>query len=484
MPLQIDGILFDELSVDPGSPSEGQVWYNTTLKLFKAYRNGAVTSFVDYSEFTAHTGDTSNPHDTTLEQARSQSNVLAGVIDMGGFAINNLGAGSLPTDAAQRQWVTDQVNQKVAGLDWQESVLARSATPPGSPVSGDRYLIIATASGAWAGQENKVTQYDGSAWQFYTPNEGWTLRVEAENLIYTFDGTSWGNIGGAVSHTALVNLNSDDHLQYLNLSGVRAMTGDLNMGGQSITNVNLVDGVDVSAHGSRHNPDGADPVTVAAPTGLSAGGANVTGTANSLSRSDHQHAIALASAVELTDSTNSSGSATTFVASDHQHAHGNRGGGSLHALASSTQAGFMPQYNRTATLNPTVNDDGTLGYVAGSLWINTTNNTTWVAISVATGAAVWKELTNISSTLPAKAGKVLAASFAGTPKKATVTFTTPFADTNYAVALTPIVSAGGAQYVSNVESQTAGSFVITMGTSTISSLVAVSWTATYSGESV
>jgi hypothetical protein len=193
--------------------------------------------------------------------------------------------------------------------------------------------------------------------------------------------------------------------------------------------------------------------------------------------------MAVVTPSELTDSTNTEGVSTSFVRGDHQHAHGNRGGGSLHQLATATQAGFFPQYNRTAILNPTVNDDGTAGYVAGSLWINTSNSTTWVAISVATGAAVWKEITNIAGTLRTKAGKVLAASFAGNPKKATVTFTTPFADNNYSVTLTPIISAE-ALYAPNVESQLAGSFVINMGANNIGGLVSCSWTAVYSGESV
>lgn len=484
MALQVNGLLLDELTSDPGSPVEGQIWFNSTTKLYKIYRNGAVNYFTDFETFNAHATATTNPHSTTLEQARSAGNTLSGVIDMGGFAINNLGAGSSPTDAAQRQWVTDQVNQKVAGLDWQESVLSRSDTPPGSPVQGDRYLIIATATGDWAGQENKVTEYNGTSWDFYAPNEGWTLRVEAENLLYTYDGATWGNLGGAVSHSALVNLASDDHLQYLNRSGVRAMTGNLNMGTNNITSVGTVNGVTVEAHASRHNPGGADAIATGTPTGLLAGGSNVEGTASSVARTDHQHAMSVATPSTLTDSTNVEGVATSFVRGDHQHAHGDRGGGSLHQLATATQAGFFPQYNRTATLNPTVNDDGTAGYVAGSLWINTSNNTTWVAISVGTGAAVWKEITNIAGTLRTKAGKVLAASFAGNPKKATVTFSSAFADADYSVTLTPIIAADGALYAPNVESQLAGSFVINMGANNIGSLVSCSWTAVYSGESV
>lgn len=87
-------------------------------------------------------------------------------------------------------------------------------------------------------------------------------------------------------------------------------------------------------------------------------------------------------------------------------------------------------------------------------------------------------------TQPVKAGIVMAGSFAGTPiKKATVTFATPFVDADYAVVLQPVTQVNGAQYCPNIESQLAGSFVISMGTNAIGNLIQVNWTAVKSGES-
>lgn len=45
--------------------------------------------------------------------------------------------------------------------------------------------------------------------------------------------------------------------------------------------------------------------------------------------------------------------------------------------------------NLSATVDPTVSADNTLGYGVGSLWFNTASGRTWRAQSVATGAAVW-----------------------------------------------------------------------------------------------
>lgn len=74
--------------------------------------------------------------------------------------------------------------------------------------------------------------------------------------------------GGISDHGELSGLLDDDHPQYLLVSGSRAMAGDLNMGSFDITNVGLVDGVDISAHASRHENAGLDEISVAGLSGL------------------------------------------------------------------------------------------------------------------------------------------------------------------------------------------------------------------------
>ncbi|HEY4481203.1 MAG TPA: hypothetical protein VI821_03970 [Candidatus Paceibacterota bacterium] len=93
----------------------------------------------------------------------------------------------------------------------------------------------------------------------------------------------------SADHNSLLNLAVGDvHTQYLLTSGARALTGDIDIGGNNVVNVNLVDGVDVSAHAARHLPGGADALTVAAPVTVAT--ANAIGVAASFSRSDHVHA--------------------------------------------------------------------------------------------------------------------------------------------------------------------------------------------------
>ena len=81
-----------------------------------------------------------------------------------------------------------------------------------------------------------------------------------------------------------------------------------------------------------------------------------------------------------------------------------------------------------------------------------------------------------------KAGRVLAVTFTGNPKKATVTFATAFPDTNYAVNLTP-VTLNEKIFTPQVETQLAGSFVIHLGTNKTVNLSQVNWAAIEFGES-
>lgn len=104
----------------------------------------------------------------------------------------------------------------------QLSVLDRNlAAPPGSPVNGDRYIVAASPSGAWAGQAEKIAAFQDGAWAFYAPKEGWLAWIADENVVAAFDGVGWavisgGGGGGTSDHGLLVGLGDDDHAQYHN----------------------------------------------------------------------------------------------------------------------------------------------------------------------------------------------------------------------------------------------------------------------------
>ncbi len=64
-------------------------------------------------------------------------------------------------------------------------------TPPATPIEGESYIIPAGATGAWAGQEGKLGIWQGGAWVFHTPSEGWTAWVSDLDRMWSFDGSGW-----------------------------------------------------------------------------------------------------------------------------------------------------------------------------------------------------------------------------------------------------------------------------------------------------
>ena len=62
-----------------------------------------------------------------------------------------------------KKYVDDTIAAVVTGGEWKDSVLDILLTPPGSPTTGDRYLITGgVATGAWAGQEEDIAEWPGS----------------------------------------------------------------------------------------------------------------------------------------------------------------------------------------------------------------------------------------------------------------------------------------------------------------------------------
>lgn len=424
-----DSVVFDELAADPGSPEEGELWYNTTDDRLKVFRNGTIQVLAHVSELTTHTADTGNPHATTLEQARTAGDTFAGNVNMGSNLITNIGNAVALDDAPSWGQVIDRIQQQVNGLDWQESVLDKDLTaPPGGPALGDRYIVAAGATGAWAGQDNDIAEWDGAAWVFITPDNGTHAPVEDEsNLVYVFSGAAWSpTASGATDHGALTGLGDDDHTQY------------------------HTDGRALTWLGTRTSDD--------LPEG-----------ATNLYYSDAK--VALAPAVVA-----NTAHAAIVTGNPHAVTKGEVGLGNVENILSNFAAG----------VDPTVTDDNTGGYSIGSMWYNTTSQEVFTAVNVATGAAVWVRVDNenIVSSLIHKAGTVPNATFAsvGGRQKATVAFSSAFADALYAVEVTAVTT-NNKRVAAVVESKTSSGFTINLGTNNKNNVTEVDWTAIKHGES-
>lgn len=64
-------------------------------------------------------------------------------------------------------------------------------TPPADPAEGDRLVVGAAPSEAFAGQAGNIAAFQDGAWAFYTPRAGWVIWDAAESALLVFDGAAW-----------------------------------------------------------------------------------------------------------------------------------------------------------------------------------------------------------------------------------------------------------------------------------------------------
>lgn len=102
--------------------------------------------------------------------------------DWVGFAIS-FSTGSIPNSAL--------------GSMFGISVEAQQNAPPGSPTTGQYYLVGASGSGAWSGHSNDVAYWNGTAWEFFDPYDGAAVYNKATDLNLNWNGTAWTGIGSS-----------------------------------------------------------------------------------------------------------------------------------------------------------------------------------------------------------------------------------------------------------------------------------------------
>lgn len=98
-------------------------------------------------------------------------------------------------------------NEALAILDAMAQTSAITAgddTPPSTPSDGDTYIVGASATGAWSGQDDNLAIYFEAAgtWRFLTPQENWTVYVETPGIVYVFTSGAWVPRAGFAASTA------------------------------------------------------------------------------------------------------------------------------------------------------------------------------------------------------------------------------------------------------------------------------------------
>lgn len=84
-------------------------------------------------------------------------------------------------------------NDALNDLDFlvQASVIDHTlSTPPGSPATGDGYIIASSPTGAWSGAANGVAAYY-AGWKIKTPEVGWVVWTRNGNKLLYYTGSAW-----------------------------------------------------------------------------------------------------------------------------------------------------------------------------------------------------------------------------------------------------------------------------------------------------
>jgi len=100
-------------------------------------------------------------------------------------------------------------NEALIALDAIQStrILDRDLTaPPASPADGDTYLVKATATGAWAGEDGRLAYALDGAWNFFSPFAGLIAYAADENALLLYDGGTWVGVASALDFDSLSKL--------------------------------------------------------------------------------------------------------------------------------------------------------------------------------------------------------------------------------------------------------------------------------------
>lgn len=125
-------------------------------------------------------------------------------------------------------------------------------------------------------------------------------------------GFQSSGVSASADHNSLLNLTvGNAHPQYFRVDGTESMQGNILLSTYNIVGSggNLLNGVDITDHHTRHAPGGADALSTGTPVTIG--------------------------------TTNSPGVQASFAISDHVHAHGSQTDPTMHAVVTSLANGFM-----------------------------------------------------------------------------------------------------------------------------------------------
>lgn len=145
---------------------------------------------------------------------------------------------------------------------WQDPVINILATPPVAPTKGDRYIVDADPTGAWATHTKKIAWYDGTVWKFDTIATGWRVFNKFNSNFYSFLDNAWTNAtamggltiaGDVTSDATAVDWDLKDNdasaLDFVSATDVSLLNFDTRNGTEVVTvgvNLGVVGDIDFS----------------------------------------------------------------------------------------------------------------------------------------------------------------------------------------------------------------------------------------------
>ncbi len=275
-----------------------------------------------------------------------------------------------------------------SSLDWKESCRV-ATTGPGTLATdfengdtidgvvlatGDRILIKDQAAGA----ENGIYIVQASGAPIRSPDADTSAEVTSGMTTYISEGTANGGeiwilvtvdpivlgvtplVFAQLSAGAPANLSYVVAVAEVGLSAERVLTGsagDISVTDNGPNSTIVVDLINTAVTPGSYNAAkitvdangrltaAAEGLTAVLPTNSDAGAASV-GVSSDASRADHKHQVDVGNPVSIGTS-NLPGSSNDLIRADHTHDHSSLPGGSLHALATPTVAGFMSAADKT-----------------------------------------------------------------------------------------------------------------------------------------
>ena len=80
--------------------------------------------------------------------------------------------------------------------------------PPATPAEGDRYIVAAGGTSAWAGHDGDLASYIDGAWDFDTPEDGWLAFDVAAGVLLAHQAAGWGVVSGTPSTVDIFGINA------------------------------------------------------------------------------------------------------------------------------------------------------------------------------------------------------------------------------------------------------------------------------------